>query len=191
MFAAPFLVLLSYGLRSGIHLSHMPFVYSTLRKARMAFSDFTNTPNRINTAPLPARCSSLNLRRRSIFRMFNLGLSNMFTGASPQTLRIQSGIFNSAVAFYKSALSAEAVSARRRAFVILESRFQFRIRIEIAAGSSTTSNTIRLELPKDVNTNIIRSIANKLAAGRAEAVQTTRAGYRVTDPYNVKWTLVR
>lgn len=115
--------------------------------------------------------------------MFNLGLTGMFSGATPDTVLIPAHLHSSAVAFYKARLGARALNSGQLP-VVLQSKHGFRLKVGRISRNYATGGSVCLHLPSNANP---ATVARGLSGGAK--VQRTRAGFVTVDPYGVTWTV--
>lgn len=115
--------------------------------------------------------------------MFNLNITGMFIGATPDTVHIPANLHSSAVAYYSAKLKARVVSDGRLP-VVLQSKHGFRLKVGRTPRTHATGGSVRLHLPSNASA---ASVATVLSGGAK--VRQTRAGFVTVDPYGVTWTV--
>lgn len=114
--------------------------------------------------------------------MFNVNITGTMHGATG-TLLIPQHLHASAVNFYKSRLYARNITPPGKRYVLLESSFGFRVKVDKSTSRSTGGN-VRLALRSSSDRKrIARSVS---ANGRYSERGST---YVCVDPYGVTWTI--
>ena len=116
------------------------------------------------------------------FTMFNVNITGEIHG-SAGTIIIPKQLFESAVSFYKSRLYARNITPSGKRFVLLESGFGFRVKIERSASSwgsccaylTVASSSGRKRIAKALSAN-----------GRYNERSSVCAS---NDPFGVMWTI--
>ncbi len=114
--------------------------------------------------------------------MFNVNITGTMQGATG-TLLIPQHLYSSAVNFYKARLYARNITPSGKRYVLLDSSFGFRVKVD-KSSSRSTGGSVRLTLS---NSSDRKRIARSLSAnGRYSERGST---YVTVDPYGVTWTI--
>lgn len=114
--------------------------------------------------------------------MFNVNITDSFSGACPNSIVIATSVHRSAIHFYQVRFRAKVVQRKARSVAVLESTYGFLICVD--RSSAPRAQNVRLSLHPSADRT---KLAKDLGAGAK--VRSSRNGLNVTDPYGVTWTI--
>lgn len=115
-------------------------------------------------------------------KMFNVNITGTMQGATG-TLLVPQHLYTSAVNYYKSRLFARNITPPGKRYVLLDSSFGFRVKVD-KSSSRTPGGNVRLTLTSSSDR---KRIARSLSANGRYSEH--RSSYVCVDPFGVTWTI--